>query len=299
MHCSKAGGEARVGWARNRDPHDRQVGAAAPKIRRVRVRIGATQALVPRQADEVNGMIQAYDSAPSCARHVEFPLPGPEQHWDSAAVRRISALAADTTTARGFELSTLWLDACAGRLCFVDTFFSAERCYGIARRLPAGARRRPLSKHRQEILERILLGNRAKVVALELELSPSTVAGTLTHCLSYLGFPQSPDRLPLLLVMAARAARSTAHFHARTSPLVSADGELEVVSVPRPTLKLAEALSGAEREVTVRVVEGLDHEAIARMRGTSKRTIANQIAAAYRKLGISGRAELVNQVMEL
>lgn len=242
-------------------------------------------------------MIQAYDSAPSCARHVEFPPPGPEQHWDSAAVRRISALAADSTTARGFELSTLWLDACAGRLCFVDTFFSAERCYGIVRRLPAGARRR-LSKHRQEILERVLLGNRAKVVALELELSPSTVAGTLTHCLSYLGCAQTPDRLPLLLVMAARAARTDARFDARMSPLVSSGGGLEVVSVPRPTLKLAELLSGAEREVTVRVVEGLDHETIARTRGTSKRTIANQIAAAYRKLGISGRAELINQVME-
>ena len=83
------------------------------------------------------------------------------------------------------------------------------------------------------------------------------------------------------------------------SPLESQLGELEVVSVARPVLKLADLLSGAELEVTVRVVEGLNHEAIARARGTSKRTIANQIAAAYRKLGVSGRAELINQVMQL
>ena len=244
-------------------------------------------------------MIQAYDRAPNCAQKVDLPLPEPAQHWDSASVRRISALAADTTSATQFDLAKLWLDACAGRLSVVDTFFSAERCYAIARRLPAGARQRPLSAHRTQILERILLGNRAKVVALELALSPSTIAGALTHCLSYLGFAESPDRLPLLLVMAARAARTGAHFAARMSPLESQLGEVEVVSVARPVLKLADLLSGAELEVTVRVVEGLNHEAIARARGTSKRTIANQIAAAYRKLGVSGRAELINQVMQL
>jgi two-component system response regulator DevR len=52
-------------------------------------------------------------------------------------------------------------------------------------------------------------------------------------------------------------------------------------------------LSGAEREVLREVARGLSNRAIASNRGVSERTIANQLASASRKLGVSGRSELV------
>lgn len=58
---------------------------------------------------------------------------------------------------------------------------------------------------------------------------------------------------------------------------------------PRPSL---ERLTAAERTVVELAVEGLGNEAIARVRGVSLRTVANQLAAAYRKLGVGSRVEL-------
>ena len=57
-------------------------------------------------------------------------------------------------------------------------------------------------------------------------------------------------------------------------------------SAPEPTL------SAAEKEVVRLVLLGLSNRAIADARHCSSNTIANQIAAVYRKLSISGRREL-------
>jgi DNA-binding CsgD family transcriptional regulator len=53
-----------------------------------------------------------------------------------------------------------------------------------------------------------------------------------------------------------------------------------------------EYLSLAEQEVCRHAVAGLSNAAIAELRGCSPRTIANQLAAVYRKLGVRGRREL-------
>jgi DNA-binding CsgD family transcriptional regulator len=51
-------------------------------------------------------------------------------------------------------------------------------------------------------------------------------------------------------------------------------------------------LTGAEAEVAALAVRGLANRAIADARGSSQRTVANQLASIYAKLGISGRREL-------
>ena len=53
------------------------------------------------------------------------------------------------------------------------------------------------------------------------------------------------------------------------------------------------ALTRAESEVARALIEGKSNDAIARARGTSVRTVANQVASVYRKLGVQSRAELV------
>jgi DNA-binding CsgD family transcriptional regulator len=55
---------------------------------------------------------------------------------------------------------------------------------------------------------------------------------------------------------------------------------------------LPEGLTEAERDIVGRVLEGRSNAAIARARGTSARTVANQLAGVFRKLGVQSRSEL-------
>jgi DNA-binding NarL/FixJ family response regulator len=84
---------------------------------------------------------------------------------------------------------------------------------------------------------------------------------------------------------------------AKRSSFAAREGrELLVVSVPRPDLQLQGLLPSAELAVIRRLVEGLSYVEIARARGTSTRTIANQITAVFRRLHVSGRNELVQRL---
>ena len=55
----------------------------------------------------------------------------------------------------------------------------------------------------------------------------------------------------------------------------------------------ADALTPAERAVLEGLLAGQSNAAIARARGTSIRTVANQVAALMRKLGLDSRRELI------
>jgi len=54
----------------------------------------------------------------------------------------------------------------------------------------------------------------------------------------------------------------------------------------------SKVLSPAETEVMTLAQQGLSNAAIARARNTSARTVANQLASVFRKLGIRSRLEL-------
>jgi DNA-binding CsgD family transcriptional regulator len=51
-------------------------------------------------------------------------------------------------------------------------------------------------------------------------------------------------------------------------------------------------LTPSEREVVAAVLRGVSNAALARARGVSLRTIANQLASAFSKLGVRSRSEL-------
>ncbi len=53
-----------------------------------------------------------------------------------------------------------------------------------------------------------------------------------------------------------------------------------------------EALTQAEREVAIGVARGMSNDEIARLRGVSERTVANQVASVLKKFGVASRAEL-------
>lgn len=58
-------------------------------------------------------------------------------------------------------------------------------------------------------------------------------------------------------------------------------------------MKLSKKLTPAEELVLSGIIAGASNETIARRRGTSARTVANQVASIFRKCGVGSRAELV------
>lgn len=80
---------------------------------------------------------------------------------------------------------------------------------------------------------------------------------------------------------------------------VNVGGESYVVmSLSTGTTGPMEELSAAEREVAGDAASGMSNAAIAKKRGRSPRTIANQLASIFRKLGVSSRAELAARLLE-
>jgi DNA-binding CsgD family transcriptional regulator len=68
--------------------------------------------------------------------------------------------------------------------------------------------------------------------------------------------------------------------------------DLFVLSMPSLVASLPAELTSAEREVAALLLDGKSNREVAALRGTSVRTIANQVGAIFRKLRVSGRVEL-------
>ena len=67
---------------------------------------------------------------------------------------------------------------------------------------------------------------------------------------------------------------------------------LVLVQLPSRAERRIAALRPSEQDVARGLIAGLTNAEIARTRGTSARTIANQVAAIFRAYGVSSRAEL-------
>ncbi len=75
------------------------------------------------------------------------------------------------------------------------------------------------------------------------------------------------------------------------------DGQIFLVfSHPTTDLPVPECLASGEADVVRRILRGQSSEEIARARGTALRTVANQLASIYRKLGVRGRLELASML---
>jgi DNA-binding CsgD family transcriptional regulator len=68
--------------------------------------------------------------------------------------------------------------------------------------------------------------------------------------------------------------------------------EFVVASFPTANGESLQLLSAAEREVALLAAGGCPSREIASRRGTSERTVANQLASIFKKLGLTSRAEL-------
>src|SRR5215831_19191309 len=76
-------------------------------------------------------------------------------------------------------------------------------------------------------------------------------------------------------------------------PLAFEGEEYAVLSFSTELDEPPASLSGAERDVLRALMRGWTNAEIAENRGTAVRTVANQVQALYRKVGVCSRAELV------
>ena len=75
--------------------------------------------------------------------------------------------------------------------------------------------------------------------------------------------------------------------------------EVAIFSYPLARPALPASLSPAEGAVALALLEGLSNGDIARARKTSARTVANQVASIFRKLGLSSRGEVAMALSRL
>jgi DNA-binding CsgD family transcriptional regulator len=187
----------------------------------------------------------------------------------------------------GLDLGELWHALRAGTVFVTETNCRNGRCFATLSDHAEG-REGPRDGDLQA-LERVLAGELNKVVASELHISPSTLSLHCSKALRAIATQSLVSRVPIVLVTAALCARGWLLPRARI------EGGVErglVISFELPGKRLMARLTGVEAEVLRMTVEGKSHAEIASGRGTSRRTVANQLGAIFRKLGVSGRSAL-------
>jgi DNA-binding NarL/FixJ family response regulator len=195
-------------------------------------------------------------------------------------------------------------------MAIVDFYDRAGRRYVLLRR--AGAH--PLVTERQ----RRVIGYRAycqtlATIAAELDVSVPTIANELEVALHNLGLEDDTElprifgmglkllpasaRTPRTLSM-SRLRREVAHAPFSAPRGIRAEraahrGKPAVrVSFPVPKVNWSESLTSAEKDVAGDILAGLPNVAIGRKRGSSVRTVVNQVASIFKKVGAHSRLEL-------
>lgn len=230
---------------------------------------------------------------PAQSAFVQFPVR--RAHLVATGGVSLSADAGSGDDGGFVLLALVWQRFVDGTLTVVDAFSSKERCYLLVEAREPERAPDPEDRSRRDfaILQRALSGEMQKVVAYELERSGSAVSHAAASALRLLGLELSARRAPMLLILCACAdACGSTTAAARISSLDGDPGARFLISVERPDRRLPDVLSPAEGDVVRGIVDGLTNVAIAGGLKSS-RTVANQIASVFKKLGVGSRAELL------
>jgi len=212
-------------------------------------------------------------------------------HFGSdAELRAFRAQAMDAVSAQSMmaEGQRAWRDLTDGRTSILDHFTTHECSYLITTRVVHA----PVPHRGLRMLERVLTGSCPKEVAADFDVSLSTIAGVLKQTLERLGSNCHPSKVPLGLVALMYSARSAGpHPKVFTTTLHFVGLECEVHMTPLPSL--SHLLPPAVEDVVRLHAAGKTHREIAGLRGRSARTVANQLATAFQRIGSSGRLSML------
>jgi DNA-binding NarL/FixJ family response regulator len=210
----------------------------------------------------------------------------------------LEVVAADQHSRSEIDLALTWRELTRGLSRIAGWFFTPERC-GLILAMTDHAPEPALDRRQLQIIEPILCGVGQKTVAINLDLAPSTIAFNARRGLQALGFAGKPSRAHPLLMQIARAASERSLAAGSISFVSSTLGDLQIVGVPRPDWHLIGNTPSAELEVARLFFEGSSYVEIARSRQTALRTVANQLAAVFKRMAVSGRNELVHRLFAL
>ena len=197
------------------------------------------------------------------------------------------------------DLAAIWRGLVEGSEAIVDMFFSDIECGFVLAQRRQGSEEgnSGLVGRRLVVLESVLRGVSQNYLAIELELAASTVALNAKSGLEQLGVDTRPSRAhPLLMLVASVADGPQSRIPAFERAL---DRHARAITIPRPELCVSHMLPQAQHQAVALLVEGRSYAEIAQQRGTSPRTIANQLAASFRTLHVSGRGELIQRLFVL
>jgi DNA-binding NarL/FixJ family response regulator len=153
-----------------------------------------------------------------------------------------------------------------------------------------------LSRRELSVLAAAEGGVANKLVAIEQSLACSTVSESLQTAMGKLGFAGRAEFLKVMGCLRSSGSNGASVKAPESGVRVVGDVELCWLFLPVEAFGLVPCLTSAERQVVTGVLNGRTNAAIAMARRTSCRTVANQLAAIYRKLGVSSRWELAAHV---
>lgn len=183
----------------------------------------------------------------------------------------------------------LWEALVTGRWTLVDRFVADGRHHVLARRnTPETPDPRGLSGRERSVADRLALGHSYKQIAYGLGLRDGTVAALAARARARLRARTHAELAGHLIGPGSEPAV--------TAPLTVGGEMLHVLSWARSGwTRLLDGLSVSERDIAAALTSGQTNGQIAHARGTSSRTVANQVASVFRKLGVSSRAELISK----
>ncbi len=156
-------------------------------------------------------------------------------------------------------------------------------CRVRVRVLPKGGR--ALSRKEREVFERLVNGSCQKEIAYDIGVALTTVSAHVRFSLHKLGLENW--EAAVLVVAALKHGVVVPGSTTREDDATVA--EIEVLLSERELARL----TIAERTVALFALDGCTNAEIATIRRCSPRTVANQVASAFRKLGVRCRLELI------
>jgi DNA-binding CsgD family transcriptional regulator len=177
-----------------------------------------------------------------------------------------------------------WEALVNGRWSLVDRFDSDGKRFVVAiRNDPAYPDPRGLTARERQVAEFVGLGRAPKEISYILGVSTSAVNACTAHAQEKLG-------LRSLAELAAFFAQGG--LRCKLAEVAVAGEKLLLGTYPLINQHRVASLTAAEREIVVHLISGSTNSDIARRRGSSERTVANQLQSIFRKLGARSRAEL-------
>jgi DNA-binding CsgD family transcriptional regulator len=194
------------------------------------------------------------------------------------------------TRAATTDTAAWWRTLVSGRWSLLDDYDEGGRRYVLAVPNDRGSRvLGRLSQAESRALDRAVQGHPIKATADEMDVSLSVAYALVDSALGKLG-AQSIAEVALLVRALPEAAFSR---------LSSGRNAFVAIGLPMASAGACNGLTASERALLPLLLASNSQREISRIRNTSTRTVANQIASIYRKLAVSSRTELAMRLSAL